>query len=181
MLYRALVRFMTLVARTFYKRIEVVGLENVPTHGAVIFAGNHPNALIDGLLVMSHAGRHPVHLLGNAKLWKIPLLARLLDALGAVPVMRREEHGSDADNRNVFERVDEVLARGGCVAIFPEGISHTDSKLSTLKTGTARMALGAAARRNADVAIVPFGLTYLDRHRFQKPGPAALRTADADR
>ena len=167
MLYRALVRFMTLVARTFYKRIEVVGLENVPANGAVILAGNHPNALIDGLLVMSHAGRQPVHLLGNAKLWKIPLLARLLDAIGAVPVQRREEHGADADNRNVFERVDEVLARGGCVAIFPEGISHTDSKLSTLKTGTARMALGAAARRNADVAIVPFGLTYLDRHRFR--------------
>ena len=167
MFYRALVRFLSLVARTFYKRIEIVGLANVPTRGAVILAGNHPNALIDGLLLMCHAGRTPVHLLGNAKLWKIPLLARLLDALGAVPVQRREEHGTDADNRNAFERVDDVLASGGCVAIFPEGISHSDSQLSTLKTGTARMALRAAARREADVAIVPFGLTYLDRHRFR--------------
>ena len=167
MLYRALVRFLTLVARTFYKRIEVVGLQNVPAGGAVILAGNHPNALIDGLLVMSHAGRTPVHLLGNAKLWRVPLLARLLDALGAVPVMRREEHGADADNRDAFERVDEVLAGGGCVAIFPEGVSHTDSQLSRLKTGAARMALRAAARRETEVAIVPFGLTYLDRHRFR--------------
>ena len=167
MLYRALVRFLTLVARTFYKRIEVVGLQNVPANGAVILAGNHPNALIDGLLVMSHAGRTPVHLLGNAKLWRVPLLARLLDALGAVPVMRREEHGADADNRDAFDRVDEVLARGGCVAIFPEGVSHTDSQLSRLKTGAARMALRAAARRETGVAIVPFGLTYLDRHRFR--------------
>ena len=167
MLYHALVRFLSLVARTFYKQIEVVGLENVPERGAVILAGNHPNALIDGLLLMCHAGRAPVHLLGNAKLWKIPPLARLLDALGAVPVMRREEHGPDADNRNTFERVDEVLASGGCIAIFPEGVSHSDSQLSTLKTGTARMALGAAARRQAEVAIIPFGLTYLERHRFR--------------
>ena len=72
MLYRALVRFMSLVARTFYKRIEVVGLANVPADGAVILAGNHPNALIDGVLLMCHAGRTPVHFLGNAKLWKIP-------------------------------------------------------------------------------------------------------------
>lgn len=167
MLYRSLVRFMNLVARTFYKRIEVVGLENVPANGAVILAGNHPNALIDGLLLMCHAGRTPVHFLGNAKLWRIPLLARLLDALGAVPVMRREDHGPNADNRQAFDRVDDVLARGGCVAIFPEGISHTDSQLSRLKTGTARMALRAAARREAEVAIVPFGLTYLERHRFR--------------
>ncbi len=167
MLYRGLVRFLSLVASTFYRRIEVVGLENVPPRGAVIFAGNHPNALIDGLLLISLAERSPIHFLGNATLWRFPILSRLLEALGAIPVLRREEHGSDADNRGAFERVDDVLASGGCVAIFPEGISHTDSRLATLKTGTARMALHAAAHRDAEVAIVPFGLTYLDRHRFR--------------
>ena len=167
MLYRGLVRFLSLVASTFYRRIEVLGLENVPPRGAVIFAGNHPNALIDGLLLISLAERSPIHFLGNAKLWRFPILSRLLEALGAIPVLRREEHGPDADNQGAFERVDDVLAGGGCVAIFPEGISHTDSRLATLKTGTARMALQAAAHRDTDVAIVPFGLTYLDRHRFR--------------
>ena len=167
MFYRGFVRFLSLVASTFYRRIEVLGAENVPADGAVIFAGNHPNALIDGLLLISLADRSPIHFLGNAKLWGFPILSRLLEALGAIPVLRREEHGSGADNRDAFERVDEVLAGGGCVAIFPEGISHTDSQLATLKTGAARMALHAAAHRDADIAIVPFGLTYLDRHRFR--------------
>ena len=167
MFYRGFVRFLSLVASTFYRRIEVLGAENVPADGAVIFAGNHPNALIDGLLLISLADRSPIHFLGNAKLWGFPILSRLLEALGAIPVLRREEHGSDADNQVAFARVDDVLAGGGCVAIFPEGISHTDSRLATLKTGTARMALHAAARRGTDVAIVPFGLTYLDRHRFR--------------
>ena len=167
MFYRGFVRFLSLVASTFYRRIEVLGLENVPERGAVIFAGNHPNALIDGLLLISLVDRSPIHFLGNAKLWGFPILSRLLEGLGAIPVLAREEHGPDADNREAFERVDDVLASGGCVAIFPEGISHTDSRLATLKTGTARMALHAAAHRDTDVSIVPFGLTYLDRHRFR--------------
>ena len=167
MLYRALAGFLELIARTFYRRIQVVGLENIPETGGVILAGNHPNALVDGLLLISHTNRSPVHVLGNAKLWRIPLLARLLDAIGAVPVQRREEHGPEADNRPAFKRVHDVLAGGGCMVIFPEGISHTDSRIATLKTGAARMALRAATRRAADVTIVPFGLTYLDRHRFR--------------
>ena len=167
MFYRGFVRFLSLVAGTFYRRIEVVGLENVPPSGAVIFAGNHPNALIDGLLLASLADRSPIHFLGNAKLWGFPLLSGLLEALGAIPVLRREEHGGDADNRGAFARVDDILVGGGCVAIFPEGISHADSRLATLKTGTARMALHAAAHRDNDVAIVPFGLTYLYRDRFR--------------
>ena len=167
MFYRGFVRFLSLVASTFYRRIEVVGLENVPLRGAVIFAGNHPNALIDGLLLVSQADRSPIHFLGNAKLWGFPVLSALLEALGAIPVLRREEHGGDADNRGAFARVDDILVGGGCVAIFPEGISHADSRLATLKTGTARMALHAAAHRDNDVVIVPFGLTYLDRDRFR--------------
>ena len=71
MLYRGLVRFLSLVASTFYRRIEVLGLENVPDRGAVIFAGNHPNALIDGLLLIGLVDRSPIHFLGNAKLWEI--------------------------------------------------------------------------------------------------------------
>ncbi|MYJ73845.1 MAG: hypothetical protein F4089_01585 [Gammaproteobacteria bacterium] len=112
-------------------------------------------------------GSVPIHFLGNAKLWGFPVLSALLEALGAIPVLRPEEHGPDADNRGAFARVDDILIGGGCVGIFPEGISHADSRLATLKTGTARMALHAAAHRDNDVSIVPFGLTYLDRDRFR--------------
>ncbi|MXY55607.1 MAG: hypothetical protein F4Y41_04290, partial [Gammaproteobacteria bacterium] len=155
MFYRGFIRLLSLVASTFYRRIEVVGLENVPPRGAVIFAGNHPNALIDGLLLASLADRSPIHFLGNAKLWGFPLLSGLLEALGAIPVLRREEHGGDADNRSAFARVDDILLGGGCVAIFPEGMSHTDRHLVPLKKGSAIMSLHAAAKRDNDVAIVP--------------------------
>jgi 1-acyl-sn-glycerol-3-phosphate acyltransferase len=167
MLYRALSRFMSLVVRTFFRRVEVIGQTHIPADGPVIFAGNHPNALMDGLLVMTQCGREPVHFLGNAKLWRIPGLRWLLDTLGAIPVYPREADAGHVDNRPAFARVHDVLESGGCMGIFPEGISHTASQLTRLKTGTARLALSVAAERGITVAIVPCGLTYVHRHRFR--------------
>ena len=56
------------ITDTFFRRIDVVGEENIPERGPVIFAGNHPNALMDGWLLTARCGRWPLHLLANAKL-----------------------------------------------------------------------------------------------------------------
>jgi glycerol-3-phosphate O-acyltransferase/dihydroxyacetone phosphate acyltransferase len=53
------------------------------------------------------------------------------------------------------------------MGIFPEGISHVESQLVRLKTGTARIALSVSARGKADVRIIPCGLNYIHRHRFR--------------
>jgi len=150
-----------------YERIDVVGEENIPSDGPVIFAGNHPNALMDGWLLIARCGRWPVHFMANAKLWKYRLLGRMLNATGAVPVYRREEHDGDVDNSDAFDKLYEVIEAGECMGIFPEGVSHTESQLSKLKTGTARIALSVAARGKVKVTIIPCGLNYIHRHRFR--------------
>ena len=94
-------------------------------------------------------------------------MGRLLDATGAVPVYRREEHGEDVDNSAAFEALYDVIESGDCMGVFPEGISHAESQLTTLKTGTARIALAVAARGKTDVRIIPCGLNYIHRHRFR--------------
>ncbi|MEM7433491.1 MAG: lysophospholipid acyltransferase family protein, partial [Pseudomonadota bacterium] len=160
----ALVR---IIANTFFRRIDVAGEENIPQHGPVVFAGNHPNALMDGWLLTARCGRSPLHFLANAKLWNYRLMAPILDATGAVPVYRREEHEGDVDNRSAFDRLYEVIEDGNCVGIFPEGVSHAQSQLLKLKTGTARIALAVAARGETAVPIVPCGLNYIHRHRFR--------------
>ncbi len=165
--YRVLIWFIRLVVNTFFRRIEVVGRAHVPAEGAVIFAGNHPNALMDGFVVATMCGRRPVHFMANAKLWRYPLMSTFLDALGAVPVYPRQEHGVAASNEAAFARLFAVLEAGSCMGIFPEGISHTGSQLVRLKTGTARIALAVAARRKVRVTLVPCGLTYTHRHRFR--------------
>jgi glycerol-3-phosphate O-acyltransferase/dihydroxyacetone phosphate acyltransferase len=162
-LFKGLVRVIT---NTFFRQIHVVGDENVPAEGAVIFAGNHPNALMDGWLLTATCGRWPLHFMGNAKLWKYRLLRPVLDACGAVPVYPREEYGDEADNSPAFEKLYKVLEAGNCMGVFPEGISHAEAHIVRLKTGTARVALAVADRGKTAVTIVPVGLIYVHRHRF---------------
>lgn len=167
MIQRLVISLMHIITNTFFRRIDVVGIENVPADGPVIFAGNHPNALMDGWLLTARCGRWPLHFMANAKLWEYRLLGRLLDATGAVPVYRREEHDGEVDNSKAFDKLYEVIESGNCMGIFPEGVSHVESQLSKLKTGTARIALAVAARGKVKVTIIPCGLNYIHRHRFR--------------
>lgn len=167
MIQRLLSWLIRAITHTFFRRIDVVNAENVPSDGPVIFAGNHPNALMDGWLLMAKCGRWPLHFMGNAKLWKYRLLAPVLDACGAVPVYSRDDSDGDVDNEKAFASLYEVIESGNCMGIFPEGISHVESQLSKLKTGAARVALAVAARGKVQIKIVPCGLNYIHRHRFR--------------
>ena len=165
--HRIFIAFTRVIANTFFRRIDVVGLEHVPSEGPLIFAGNHPNALMDGFLLNATCGRWPLHFMASDKLWKYSLLGKLLDATGAVPVARRADYEGDVDNSKAFDRLYEVLEQGNCMGIFPEGISHVESQLTQLKTGAARIALSVTARGNSAVKIIPCGLNYIHRHRFR--------------
>lgn len=167
MMQRAFIALTRMIANTFFRRIDVAGIENVPAEGALIFAGNHPNALMDGFLLNATCGRWPLHFLASDQLWKYKLLGKMLDATGAVPVYRRDDHAGKVDNLAAFERLYEVLESGDCMGIFPEGISHVESQLIQLKTGTARIALSVTARGKGVVKIIPCGLNYIHRHRFR--------------
>ena len=167
MMQRFVISLMHVITNSFFRRIDVVGEEHIPATGPVIFAGNHPNALMDGWLLTARCGRWPIHFMANAKLWKYKLLGRMLDATGAVPVYRREEHDGNVDNNAAFEKLFEIIEAGHCMGVFPEGVSHTESQLSKLKTGTARIALSVAARGKVKVTIIPCGLNYIHRHRFR--------------
>ena len=167
MVQRLVISLIRIITSTFFRRIDVVGIENVPEDGAVIFAGNHPNALMDGWLLTAKCGRWPLHFVANAKLWKYRMLVPILNATGAVPVYRREEHGGEVNNEKAFETLYKVIETGNCMGIFPEGVSHAESKMFKLKTGAARIALTVAARGKTGVMIIPCGLNYIHRHRFR--------------
>jgi 1-acyl-sn-glycerol-3-phosphate acyltransferase len=166
---RALRRVFNLVLRVFFRRIEVTGEDGVPREGPILFALNHPNALIDPLLLFCHAPR-PVSFLAKEPLFRTPVLGRLVKALDSLPVYRHRDEGADPrKNQETFARARDVLTRGA-IAIFPEGTSHSDSKLRRLKTGAARIALGAAAGRapgDGPLSVVPCGLHYTQKTTFR--------------
>ncbi len=169
LLYALLQRFLRALVHVFFRQVAVVGLEHVPGEGEgpVIFAGNHPNSLLDPILVIVTAGRI-VHFAAKDVLFRSALLRVFLRGLGAVPVARRSDHGGAVDNVDAFDQLYAVLAAGRAVGIFPEGLSHDDSQLARLKTGAARIALGASGQHpGLRVRVVPVGLTYVHPKRFR--------------
>lgn len=184
LLYRGIRWLLGLAMRVFFRQVEVVGLENVPAKGAVIFAGNHPNSLIDPILILATCGRI-VHFAAKDTLFTTRIMRALLRGLGAVPLARRDDHGAKIDNEAAFAAMFDTLAGGRAIGIFPEGLSHDASQLARLKTGAARLALGAVAR-GTEVTIVPCGLTFINPKEFrsrvlvQYGPPIVLGAAAAD-
>jgi 1-acyl-sn-glycerol-3-phosphate acyltransferase len=168
MFRRVLVSILRLALRVFFRRIEVVGVERVPRAGACIFVLNHPNALVDPVFILCHAPRR-VSFLAKEPIFRMPVIGALARALEAIPVYRRQDDGADTSrNRETFAHARSLLRRGGSIAICPEGVSHSDTKLRPLKSGAARIALGVVASDPAiDLEIVPAGLYYTAKTAFR--------------
>ena len=151
----------------FFERIEVLHRERVPRMGPVLLCINHPNNLIDSLLVGSLLSRQ-VHYLATGTLFRNRVIARLLAALGVIPVYRKADD-PDRLERNVemFAACGEVFDRGGLIAIYPEGATRADTHLQQIKRGAARIALGYEAHAPGRLTIVPVGLSFAARRRFR--------------
>jgi len=163
MLYASVRGVLRLALRVFY-RLDVVGA-GFPVSGPLLLVGNHPNALIDPALLLAVCPRQ-LTFLAKAPLFRMPVLGGLLRALGALPVLRRQDGVRDAGaNAAVLEVAARALGSGRAMAIFPEGKSHSDPHLAEMKSGAARMALGAGTA----VKVVPVGLTYREKGRFRSP------------
>src|SRR6266480_145881 len=150
---RAVTALLRVLIRVFFKRIEIVDMERVPADVPVIFAVNHPNALIDPLFLLCFAPR-PVSLLAKAPLFTMPVIGWFVRGLDSIPVYRKQDHVAGGGNDETFGRARAVLARGGSIAIFPEGTTHSDPRLRELKTGAARIALGASIEVRPTIGTV---------------------------
>ncbi len=166
--FRALVRL-------YFRSIEEVGERpGAETRGRV-FVSNHWSALIDPILVLTHA-RCDISPLAKSTLWKIPGLRWLLDLADAVPVVRRRDDPNKpaGANDDMFERVADHLARGGNVLVFPEGTSHNEPQMQRLKTGAARMLARAAAAGAKSLSFQAVGLEFDERHAFRSRAVVAF-------
>jgi glycerol-3-phosphate O-acyltransferase / dihydroxyacetone phosphate acyltransferase len=153
------------LVRLYYPVRAVEGGEKIPRGGPVIFVLNHPNGLLDPVLLRVAVGR-PARFLGKSTLFSNPLGRLAMDAFGTIPVYRVRDAGTRAGdvgrNDESFARCRAALAGGEALALFPEGTSHSDPQMRPLKTGAARIALSAEAEHDGKlgVTVVPVGLHY---------------------
>lgn len=152
-------------ARTYY-RLTIAG-ERVPGDGPVLLVANHPNSLIDPILVCAAAWR-PVRFLAKAPLFSDFKTGWMVRAVGAIPVYRRVDDPTLMDrNTDMFRAVYASVARGAAVGIFPEGESHSEPSMVALKTGAARIVLGTQAVHGVRVSIIPVGLVFRRKDVFR--------------
>src|SRR5262245_18313020 len=155
----------------FYRRVQVVGSARVPAHGPLIVAPNHHNSIVDAMLIL---GTFPGRLtpLAKAPLFRHPLMGPFLKLVGAVPVHRRTEGGDDPRrNEAMFAAATSALRAGGALLLFPEGSTTPRPTLLPLRTGAARLLLGAEAAGRVGVTLLPVGLV------FERPGTFRAATA----
>ena len=142
---RVIIRFCILTYCRIVYRMKVVGKENVPKDGAVIFCGNHRTYLDPPAIVVT-AGRH-MRFMAKEELRKNPLFAFLGFVFDGIYVKR------DAKDITAMKEAMKTLKDGGCVGLFPEGtrngLEKNDGKM---KSGACYMALKTNAQ------IVPIGI-----------------------
>jgi 1-acyl-sn-glycerol-3-phosphate acyltransferase len=125
-------------------RPKVAGKEHVPSSGPVILAPVHRSFADFGFTAF--CTRRKLFFMTKDSMWERKWLGRLLLYVGAFPV-----HRESAD-REALQRAEEVLKRGECLVLFPEGTRRQGSVIENLMEGAAFL----SARTGAP--IVPIGI-----------------------
>jgi 1-acyl-sn-glycerol-3-phosphate acyltransferase len=155
----------------FFRRIDIESPQNLPTTGPILIVSNHSNALVDPLLIVT-AARRRITATAKHALANNALLRWIMAACGVVTFHRQQDEGPDSrrrDNLQSLQQCEDILARGGAICIFPEGVSHSDSKLRTFRSGASRIALEYVRERGnpSRLRIIPTGLLYTAKDRFR--------------
>lgn len=147
-----------LVLPLFFRRLEVVGQENLPTTGPVILAPTH-RAWWDSILVAYTTGRlvtgrDPRFMVSVNEANK-GIQGWLIRRLGGFPI--DPVRPAIAPLRHGLE----LLQQGEVLVIFPEGNYFRDGYVHPLKPGLARLALSAeTSAPGLGIKVVPIGIRY---------------------
>jgi len=125
-------------------RPKVLGGENIPKEGPIIFVGNHKHAF-DSVVVMANTER-TVHYMAKESLFK-GLHGKILESIGIIKVYRTKS------NPTAVIEAQKVLEQGGTIGIFPEGTRNkTNEELLKFRHGAVAIA------QKANSPIIPFAI-----------------------
>jgi 1-acyl-sn-glycerol-3-phosphate acyltransferase len=143
--YRVVMAVLAPVVR-WWGRLEVAGVEHLPTSGPTLLIGNHDSYWDPVAIGMAGRRRRQIRALAKSSLWKVPGLGPLLNAMGQVPIDRGK-----GDVR-ALEAAIETLRSGGCIGVFPEGTISRGQALRA-RSGAGRLALAVPEARIVSVTV----------------------------
>ncbi len=160
-----MMRFLAWMLINLFYRLRATGLENVPKHGPAIVVCNHVSYM-DPILLTGCIKRRMRFVMWY-RIFQIPLLRFFFQHMKAIPIAgaREDEHLMN----EAFERVDEELAAGNVVCIFPEGAITRDGEVQRFRPGIEKI----IARR--PVPVVPVALGRLWGSWFSRRKTGGVR------
>mgnify|MGYP002641114857 CR=1 FL=1 len=159
-------RAAALAARITYRDIEVL-TRDLPGDGPVLAVSNHFGGAADGILLVYLSDRMP-RIVVRDVLLRVPIAGSIMRSIGAIAVHKADDASGDASTNDImFRSCYQALADGSLVLIFPEGVTQDDPYLAPVKTGAARIALGARASGVEKIKILPIGIHYEDKATFR--------------
>ena len=166
--YSTLRYYVDLVLKLSYRNVRYVGKENIPQNGAVIYAPNHTNALMDALVILA-MDRKPKVFVARADIFKNKTLAKIFHFLKILPIMRMRD-GIDEVRKNdeTINKAVDVLRDRVPFCIFPEGTHQAKYSSLPLSKGIFRIAFQAQELMpDMPLWIVPVGIRYGSFFRFR--------------
>jgi 1-acyl-sn-glycerol-3-phosphate acyltransferase len=161
------VKGLVFITRVAGMRVQVKGLENIPS-GVCLFAANHTSNADAPAIVGSIPRR--LAIFGRKSLFDIPIVGLAFSLAKFVPVDRGNR---DAALASVKQAV-EYIKTGSSFLVYPEGTRSPDGRLHRFKKGSFVMAI------EAGVPIVPVACS--GAHRIMKknslivyPGKVTVR------
>ena len=156
--------------KVFYRKVIIVGQENINPDHHLIFAPNHQNALMDALAVLFTNKSQNVFL-ARADIFKKKTVASILYFLKILPVYRiRDGYSSLKGNDEIFAKTIDVIKNKNGLVILPEGNHEGFRRLRQLKKGICRVAFQSdeAENNNLKIKIIPVGLEYSHYIRYRQ-------------
>lgn len=154
-------RFLAWIYIRLMYRIEIHGVEkNVPDQGPALLVCNHVSYM--DALILSSAIPRPIRFVMYYKIFNAPLTSWAFKAARAIPIAGK--HEDSALMEKAFAEVDEALAAGELVCIFPEGKLTPDGEIGPFKAGMERI---LATR---PVPVVPLAIRGMWASIFSRSG-----------
>ena len=158
---RILKNIANLAVRLVYRSVEVRQRPGETATGPQLTVSNHFGGFADALVQAYALDRVP-RFIARDVIWRIPIAKQIMEFARAIPTHKPEDKGP-AGNDQMFGSTYEALGEGDLIKIFPEGITVDDPSMARIKTGAARIALGARASGVEGIQIVPSGIHYDDK------------------
>ncbi len=124
-------------------QVEIIGIENVPKEGAVLFVGNH-QSMMDIPLILGYAEKQ-LAFIAKMELSKVPIVAPWMKYMQCIFMDRKDRKQSII----AMEEAVQSLKNGYSQVIFPEGTRSHGGQMQEFKRGSFKLGL------RAEVPIVP--------------------------